>query len=252
MSVPVGKASRHGFRLPTDVTFDPPGPDEVHLWTVDPSLFPSCTEEWLEALSPSELERAARFKFEAPRERFTVTRCLLRHLLGAYLRIPAGRVPLSEGPHGKPRVGEQSPGPALGFNVAHTDGCVLIAIASDQDVGVDVEGCRPIPDAPAMARRFFTAGEAAALLDLDGPRRDAAFLTCWVRKEAVAKALGTGLTLSTTLIETGFAPHITPRPLQLAGTTVFVQDIRPADGYVAALASTRAVEKTILMSLLAV
>ena len=51
----------------------------------------------------------------------------------------------------------------------------------------------PKTDARAVARRFFSPIEIAALEPLADEPYHAAFLACWTRKEAYVKALGTQL-----------------------------------------------------------
>ena len=66
------------------------------------------------------------------------------------------------------------------------------AVTAIGPVGVDLEQVRPV-DTLALARRWFPAREAAWLALLPPGQRDHAFLGLWTQKEAIAKALGTGL-----------------------------------------------------------
>ncbi len=66
------------------------------------------------------------------------------------------------------------------------------AVTAIGPVGVDLEPVRPV-DTLALARRWFPAPEAAWLAGLPSGQRDEAFLGLWTQKEAIAKALGTGL-----------------------------------------------------------
>ncbi len=63
-------------------------------------------------------------------------------------------------------------------------------------MGIDLERIRPVPDAEHVASRFFSAQENARLQSLPNNRKQTAFLTYWVRKEAVLKAHGGGLSLA--------------------------------------------------------
>lgn len=87
------------------------------------------------------------------------------------------------GEGGKPAL---AGGPA--FSLSHSGGRVLCAL-SDRPVGADVQQLHPY--APALARRFFTAEEAAWLEAR--PARDLAFTLLWSLKESYVKLLGGGI-----------------------------------------------------------
>ena len=111
-------------------------------------------------------------------------------LLGAYLGCAAAAVPLARGEHGKPFLAGVH---ALQFNVSHSGGALLVGIAEQQALGVDIESPRRTRPVLELARRFFAAGEAHALAQLDQAERQLAFLRLWSCKEAVVKALGDGI-----------------------------------------------------------
>jgi 4'-phosphopantetheinyl transferase len=167
-----------------------PNPDqtslatEVHLWHLeltDPGLF--------ELLSDDEQARAARFKFDRDRDRFVACRCHLRRILSRYLNVAPGVLRFSYGPHGKPFL----PGAEIRFNVSHSGDHALIAVALGREVGVDIE-CPDMRLNPAeLTRHFLTPAEAAFVHDAPAGEQRDAFLACWTRKEAWAKAVGVGL-----------------------------------------------------------
>jgi len=132
------------------------------------------------SLSPAELKRAGRFGLQRLRRRFVVARGRLRELLGERLGLPPPDVTLAYGTNGKPELADRS----LYFSVSHCEDVALYAFSSASEIGVDVEAIRPIREADAIAAQFFSPRER--LLD---------FLYCWTRKEALAKALGGGLSL---------------------------------------------------------
>jgi phosphopantetheinyl transferase len=77
------------------------------------------------------------------------------------------------------------------FSLAHSGDHVLVAVTRAGPVGVDVEQLKPMTDYRRLDRTTLTADEAAALRAAGG--RPLAFLGTWVRKEAVTKAVGTGM-----------------------------------------------------------
>jgi 4'-phosphopantetheinyl transferase len=113
-----------------------------------------------------------------------------RDLLAAYTGSTPEDLALARGEHGKPFLTQP---PALEFNLSHSRGALLVGISREQALGVDIEvpaRARPVLD---LAERFFAADEAGVLARLDPMRQQSAFLQLWSCKEAVLKALGSGI-----------------------------------------------------------
>ncbi len=180
---------------------EPPAlaPGDVHLWLVDDERIDDADllatyRDWL---NPEETERWQRFHFAADRHRFLVARALVRNTLSRYA------VALGErdwrfvaNAHGRPRVDPGLPGaPTLTFNLSHTRGLVVLAVAGAGELGVDVENTARKVDPDALASRFFSPAEAAELLALPAVRRRDRFFDLWTLKEAYIKAKGLGLAM---------------------------------------------------------
>ena len=166
--------------------------DEVHVWLADlNSAF--ALRDVDRILSQEERERAARFYLQRDRNHFTTGRAMLRLILGRYLDIDPRCVQFSRGPHGKPELATNGGSDALCFNLAHSHGVALCALARGRHIGVDVERISTDLDVDLIAERFFSQREIAALRLLPQEEQLTAFFTCWVRKEAYLKASGDGL-----------------------------------------------------------
>jgi phosphopantetheinyl transferase len=140
----------------------------------------------------------------------------LRRVLGcAEVHRSPGAKPWAEGgPH---------------FNLSHSGELALIAVCADAPVGVDLEADRRLRNPPGLARRICTDRELAAVTA--SPDLNAALLRLWVRKEAVAKAEGGGLSTALSGIDV-LDPLVDAR-----GTSWCVHDLAPpGPGYVAAVA----------------
>lgn len=190
---------------------------EVHLWRA--SLHRSAQEvACLEGdLSSDERARAERFVAARDQRRFVVARGCLRRLLGRYLAVPPHALLFGYGPSGKPELAWPAPSPPLRFNLAHSGGLALYAIATGWRVGVDVEVVRPLDDLRGVSRLVFSAREREELWALPPRARQRAFFDGWVRKEAVLKALGEGLTGAPRATEVWLARHEAPLLRRLAG-----------------------------------
>lgn len=185
-------------------------PGRCDLWRVDldglaagPGGDPACAP-----LDPIECARAARFVFERHRRAYVAARTALRRVLGAYLGLEAGEVPLLAAPFERPYLR----GRTLDFNLSHSDGVALIAVAAAPPLGVDVERLRPLRDALELAQRLYVAEEIDRVVAAqEGEPRQRVFLTCWTRKEAVLKSTGIGLRVEPNTVACGALPG--PRDL---------------------------------------
>ena len=170
----------------------PPG--EVHVCRVDLDVPSARLAALRTTLGSAERERALRFRFDRHRDRWVAARGALRAILAGYVREPAASLELSVGANGKPFLRDTSGGPApLRFSLSHADGVALIAVAWQREVGVDIEREEPDRADLAVARRMFTADEAAALAGMPPALRCRAFFALWTAREAYAKAIGRGL-----------------------------------------------------------
>ena len=161
----------------------------VHTWCVNLDV-PAETVAALSAtLSPDECDRGARLRFARDRERFVVTRGVLRRLLGRYLDMPPGDIRFAYNAFGKPEL-DPTLDSRLQFNVSHSADLALIAITTDAAVGVDLECIRPQPDGPEIARSVISTADVERLNSTPSDRYDEAFLSCWTKKEAYVKARG--------------------------------------------------------------
>jgi 4'-phosphopantetheinyl transferase len=143
---------------------------------------------------------------------------------------------LAYGTHGKPFLA--SPDDGLDFNLSHSGRWLLFAFARGRAVGVDVESMDRAVDWDAVARRFFSAREQAALQSLPAEQRRGAFFRCWTRKEAYLKATGQGVTLGLSRFAVTLAPG---GPAALAWVEEgdpqgwSIADVDPEPGYAGAL-----------------
>ncbi len=128
--------------------------------------------------------------YHSPRHRmaFSVGRGLLRVVLSQYLNQRPEQIVITYGRHGKPQVAN-SP---LGFNLAHSGQLMVVAIATNKRLGIDVEQIRPMAERDAVVRQLFSPTEQVRFFQLPEEERDVAFFHLWTKKEAYFKAFGNG------------------------------------------------------------
>lgn len=157
----------------------------VAIHRILPDGFPP--DRAAEILSRDELDRAARFHFPTDRDSWMNWRAALRTILAPHLNCEPHQVPIQLTDLGKPFVAAP-----LHFNLTHCDDLALLAIATDGPVGIDLESRTRATDLLGCEETFCHPLEIAAL----PPHPAAHLLQIWTAKEAILKALGTGLSLA--------------------------------------------------------
>jgi 4'-phosphopantetheinyl transferase len=224
---------------------------DVQIWTARlDSLSSAEIDELKASLDSAEYARAARFHFEPDRRHYVASRGLLRHLLGAALDMPAPGLVFEYGAHGKPTLAAAfSRERPLCFNLSHSAGWAMFALAWDREIGIDLESAtrltRNVDGLTALATRILSTRELVIWRALpDVAAREAAFLRAWTRKEAYAKATGQGLFDKLTCIEVALDAVAPKSSLTLPSSKKegeitrhwTVHDLAAPDGFAAALA----------------
>jgi len=167
---------------------------------------------------------------------------VLRDLLGRYLQTQPGQISFVYNAFGKPDLSPEF-GNRLKFNLSHSAGLALIAIATASNVGVDLEYIRAQSDCADIARRFFSTAEVDYLTALPSHLYAEAFFNCWTKKEAYLKACGEGLAipLNSFSVPLTTDPAHAPVDLYVASKDIVpakrwsFYTLRPAPGYTGAL-----------------
>lgn len=213
---------------------------QVEVWYAPLDIPPSEVHRLERTLANDEVSRAARFRHLTDRRHFVACRGILREILSRYVDESPGEIEFCYGPRGKPRLRSDDGPHRLRFNVSHSQGLAVFAIAHDREVGVDIERLDPNLEWQEIAESVFSAEEVNALRSLPAQSRSAAFLNVWTRKEAYAKARGEGLSLPLGELETLHSPDDS-RSFFPSGNCVessrwTLRAFTPTDGYVGALA----------------
>lgn len=164
--------------------------EPVRVWCLRLERDPARVAAWRAKLPAEEQARAARFRQPDDVARLVLGRTALRRILGGRLRCSPEAVSLVLGPNGKPVLPPQSP--PWQFNLSHSGDWLLVALAWQRRVGIDIEVWRDL-EFGALAERAFAPEERAALGAAPSTQRAATFFAVWTRKEAVLKARGLGL-----------------------------------------------------------
>lgn len=144
------------------------------------------------SLTAGERARVLRLKQPAHRRRFTA-RCsfVVRRVLRKFVGLAPRTIKFRIGLPGKPELaaGDGARAP-LRSNVSRSENFTTLAVAFDQEVGVDIEIVRRDLDFPAVASTQFGAEEAERLRALPTRERPVSFYRLRTRHEALTKASG--------------------------------------------------------------
>lgn len=165
-------------------------------------------------LSEPEAERAAQFRQQADRDRFTLATALLRRAVSGHTGIPARLVTVDRSCehcgqlHGRPRL----PDNGLEASISHSGALVAVALTPGLPVGVDIEliGLHDWQSLVATVCELSERQFARSVHD---------FFAYWTRKEAVLKATGEGLRTPMTRL-TVSPPGSAPALVSIAGPAV--------------------------------
>jgi 4'-phosphopantetheinyl transferase len=190
-------ADASGLELqPGPVTMSRMNPHEVHVRYVfsDRTTDPELLARYEALLSPDEKARRERFLQAKDRHQHLIARALVRCTLSQYADVPPEAWTFAANRYGRPEIS----GPiktGLEFNLSHTRGLVVIAVAWDREIGVDVENVEREGDYVHLAQRFFAPSEAAHVASLPAEQQKEMFFDYWTLKESYIKARGMGLAL---------------------------------------------------------
>lgn len=171
------------------------------------------------AVTRGRISELARTPVLAPREQrhaetlgraaaiaFIAGRTLLRRVLGRGIEV-------DDPVDGKPRLARvQGHDVGIDFNLSHGGDVVLVAVARERNVGVDVEPISHHRDVTAIAEAALGSDVALALQHTAAEHRAARFSCWWVRIEALCKASGAGLTFP---VDTAIPPGFTVRDIAM-------------------------------------
>jgi len=217
--------------------------DEAHCWYASLEVPRDASVRFYATLSAAERDRTARLRFRLDQQRFIASHGVLRELLSRYLGVSPGRIRYRYNAFGKPDLSHEF-GTRLKFNLSHSAGLAVIAVAPESEVGVDLECIQAGYDYRAIARCFFSPAEAAQLDALPPDPYANAFVSYWTKKEACLKGCGGGLSipLSRVVVRPSDRPERNPVRLHVPShdhvpaTNWSVYTLRPVPGYVGALA----------------
>ncbi|MDH3412409.1 MAG: 4'-phosphopantetheinyl transferase superfamily protein [Gammaproteobacteria bacterium] len=219
-------------------------PEHVEVWRISTSLSDEEVEAFNAVLSPEQRARSERIRVVEKRRQYIITQGLTRILLARVLDAEPNALEFVRGPKGKPYLSGAFADAGVQFNMTHTSHMALIAVTLNREVGVDIERIRDNLQWDKLARRYFSPLEYRDFSSLPQSVRLGAFFTLWTRKEAVLKAIGTGLGGGLGSFDVSVDPDAAPALMDNRWNGRFRGDwtitpLEPGTGYVGTLVTER-------------
>lgn len=217
----------------------------VDVWIGDCNCLANRKSHFFSLLSPGERIRADRYLHPLKKERFVLSRGMLRSILSKYLDILPENIRFAYGEHGKPELKDIHK--SFNFNVSHSRNIVVLAVTGCSRVGIDVEVMDRAPERLDRVIDFLCSPEEKdAYFAMPRRERTLSAYYLWTANEAYLKGVGSGVerfeNKVTCYLETDGEPRINLRkgeqdslwrfrnfyPLQDSVATLAIEACEPA------------------------
>lgn len=230
-----------GIQLYLDSVKAPIQSGEIHVWKVSLAEAGAWEDDLSLYLSEEELAKAQRFVFEKDRNHYRLAHALLRQILGKYLSRQPQQLHFAYNQYGKPHIPAQPGCPHVAFSLSYSGQMMMVAIDAHRSIGIDIEYKHRRLEMERIARSFFSEAEIQMVQPAAGSLCSDSFFQIWSRKEAVLKAMGTGLSFPMEKLDTSRSRENTFSQVVFSGNAEssppwYVQDLPVGNDYAAAVA----------------
>lgn len=229
--------------------------NEAHVWKTKISENLSNLEMYSSLLTSTEQSLAARFYLDKDKNRYIISKAILKILLANYIKInlknnspsPSG-ILFEYNSYGKPFLSSKMNIYNLRFNLAHSGDSIIYIFANNCEVGIDIEYC----DSKLITKEMFdsccSSQEKFFLQNLPCSEINYIyFYMIWVVKEAITKSYGMGLSYDikkisvdlSKIISTNFDNSIS---IKLDNFEVYPNLLQSYPGYFSAFALSRKID----------
>lgn len=169
----------------------------IDLWlTYYDEIVDERRAEYRALLPVEERSKEFRFHFADDRNRYLVTRAMVRTVLSRYFSVHPAAWRFATNVHGRPEIANFSRRECgLRFNISHTRGLIAVGVTWNRELGIDVENVLGREVSMDIAQRYFAAPEVVELARAPPAQRQDRFFEYWTFKESYIKARGMGLAI---------------------------------------------------------
>ncbi len=165
---------------------------EIKLWQGEIAARETDYPQYWRILDSIEQQYANTINNVQRHRRYVEIHARLRILLGDAVKAAPEQLLIHKAEYGKPYLADY---PELAFNLSHTGNQMVLAMANNCYLGVDIEQCKPRKNLTALVDKCFAEEEKNYWQKLLEAQQIRAFYQLWVRKEAFVKATGRGIAL---------------------------------------------------------
>lgn len=191
-------------------------------------------DEYARFLNDDEHARANRYLHSRDKNRFIISRAVLRLLLGRYTGAAPASLKFTIGVNKKPFLHDSF----IRYNVSHSGEMIVIAF-SPFEVGIDLEWINPEFDYNDIIPEYFAEAEKEFIGLEDGLSR---FFMFWTRKEALTKATAKGLDDDLKAIPALDGVFEVDSGMLGTSSDWALLSFKPLEGYIATIASNVTVD----------
>ena len=165
--------------------------NQIDVWKIEIPKHYSEENNLLSLLSENEKMRASKFATSALASRYIISQGILRRILANYLSINPEAISYTFGTYKKPYLEDKTSN--IQFNLSHSGDMALVAISSEDEVGVDIEIINEKALEKNLAPSILSPNEFTAFQRMQKMQQIEAFFSAWTHKEALLKLMGVGL-----------------------------------------------------------
>ena len=160
----------------------------IDVFYAEIKYFESLFSYFMDFITEDEKLLASKLYSDTARKTYVACHALLRLILAKKLNMDPLELSIVKGSNNKPGLLYNQ----AYFNVSHTREAFAFAIAKDFHVGIDIEKIKKSINLQPILNNFFSFSEREYVLNSEAESLTRFFLL-WTRKEALLKALGTGI-----------------------------------------------------------
>lgn len=193
--------------------------NEVHIWNTKISENVDNLDLYWSLLTPNEQSRSTRYYFNKDKNRYIISRAILKMLVAGYIQrrleqnaLCPLEILFEYNRYGKPFLGPEMNvfSSNLKFNLAHSRDSIIYIFANNIEVGIDIEFCDSKLNINEMV--YFCCSEQEKIFLQNLPISESKriyFYAIWVVKEAITKSIGMGLSYDIKKISVNLSKVIT-------------------------------------------